>query len=1476
LHPLKRIAGALLALVLLLFPLGTMAEETSENLIWNPNIASLDYWYEDAWDLSSGISSFALADIGYDDSTSLYVENTQANDARFIQDIWVEPDTMYRISCYVMAEGCGEDTDGANISVLDTFASSETLHDTNGQWQYLELYGETGPDQTELTVMARLGGYSSTNTGKAWFDNFEMTAVDSLPEGALLYDFATIAPAAEPAVEETDEEPARNTPTLILIAVLFVVLACAGWASVRRMNEVHPDLRGHGEANIFSALLFVAFAARVYLALRYPGYRVDINCFEAWSSRMATTGLLHFYDPGNYFCDYPPVYLLLLTIVEWLRRLLDIAYDGTLHRLLIRIWPIVCDLFTAALIYRVGKKRLGETSAAALGTLHAFNITAMAISAAWGQADSVLTLLLAVTLLLAIEKKWTPALICYALAVLTKPQALLFAPVGVTFFLCDVVRTPHRRGKLLLSAGIGIGVAYLIMLPFSINLYEGAAKIASPVLFLIDLFSGTTSGYSYMTVNALNLYSLLDLNWANTANHSVLYIAAWVMMIASIVYGCWLTVVNQSRRSVLLTSAAVISLIFAFGPMMHERYLFPCIVLLMLYYALGRDRRVLYSALITSATLFLNTTLVLQGGMGTGNYGHLNSGEQWLNAIVSLVNVLNALYLAYISFRICVQRSERRNENTVFLSADARRRLMIIIAALLVLLSSLISGTLGQMQANEILTAVVRVFCLLNVLYLVYLIFRVFLQNQKPDFHDRPAEDEPAAAHRLNRRKDARLHLTLRDYALMVAVTVVYAVVAFTNLGDIDAPQTEWVSVENDEQIVFDLGETQPFRMTYYGGICNTHFTVALSNDGEIWSEDYAAEYAQGQIFRWLYYTPQNYDSSASDKFTNAYADEPAAAGAPITYFVGDELPEPLAAFELSTSYPPQEARYVRITAYDGGLKLRELGFLDAAGEPLPVSIVSHETVYDAPLDDAAKLIDEQHVVPAKPTYLNSTYFDEIYHARTAYEHQQGLSAYEWTHPPLGKVLMMVGINIFGMTPFGWRFMGTLIGVLMVPLMYLLARQLTHRTSLSFIAMALIALDSMHFTQTRIATVDSFGVFFIMLMYLFMFRYQQMNWNHDGLKRTLIPLGLCGISMGLGIAAKWIGVYAGVGLGIIFFCCLWQRFSEYRYAVRIKGEPDEAARTLMKAESGYLITLVIAGMAALLSLLLYVVPRVDLLYEKLSLISASAFTTLSCLMLASAALFFACSFILYRRAERQIADTAFRQTPIDQAQTNFWRNTILTGLFCVLFFIVIPLLIYYFSYYWQLRGEAAGLNLNRVVNLQESMFSYHAGLGDDDHYFRSEWYEWPIIWWPIWFYSGTGYQPSGMISSISCMGNPAVWWTGLAALIATFYYLATKKRKPESYSLVVIAFLSQFLPWVLVPRSTFIYHYFASVPFIILCTSLMLDRIRSRSKKTFITVSVVLLAAALILFIMFYPLESGLPVSREYAKYLRWFKWYNF
>ena len=154
----------------------------------------------------------------------------------------------------------------------------------------------------------------------------------------------------------------------------------------------------------------------------------------------------------------------------------------------------------------------------------------------------------------------------------------------------------------------------------------------------------------------------------------------------------------------------------------------------------------------------------------------------------------------------------------------------------------------------------------------------------------------------------------------------------------------------------------------------------------------------------------------------------------------------------------------------------------------------------------------------------------------------------------------------------------------------------------------------------------------------------------------------------------------------------------------------------------------------------------------------------------------------------------------------------------------------------------------------------------------------------MWYYSGTSNLPtSGMISSISCMGNPAVWWFGLVALLYVLFRAAWKKRAGRNDLIVLIGFASQFLPWVLVPRSTFIYHYFASVPFIILATVLLLEQLDKCDQLdlenpgyAFKGTAFVLCFAALFLFIAFYPLESGTPVVRWYAKLLRWFKWYNF
>ena len=94
----------------------------------------------------------------------------------------------------------------------------------------------------------------------------------------------------------------------------------------------------------------------------------------------------------------------------------------------------------------------------------------------------------------------------------------------------------------------------------------------------------------------------------------------------------------------------------------------------------------------------------------------------------------------------------------------------------------------------------------------------------------------------------------------------------------------------------------------------------------------------------------------------------------------------------------------------------------------------------------------------------------------------------------------------------------------------------------------------MHFEQTRIATVDSYTVFFILLMYLAMFCYYNMNFFDTKFTKTLKPLILCAIFSGFACASKWQGFYAMAGLAVLFFAVIFMRYKEFLYAKKYNDE----------------------------------------------------------------------------------------------------------------------------------------------------------------------------------------------------------------------------------------------------------------------------------------------------------------------------------
>ncbi len=331
----------------------------------------------------------------------------------------------------------------------------------------------------------------------------------------------------------------------------------------------------------------------------------------------------------------------------------------------------------------------------------------------------------------------------------------------------------------------------------------------------------------------------------------------------------------------------------------------------------------------------------------------------------------------------------------------------------------------------------------------------------------------------------APLHRMQKKDALpLLLLTVVYAATAFWSLGNTKAPQS-YLNMKSGDSVTFTASGTVSIgRIEYYTGLWTGSYELEFSSDGVNW-ESVELKQAYSNLFYWL---------------------EP------------EELPEGSCS-----------ARYFCLTATcSEQIEIGELAIFDTSGNLVTVQ----------PQEGAEALFDEQNLAPKASHWTNSAYFDEIYHARTAFEHLRNISPYEDSHPPLGKLFISIGIALFGMTPFGWRFIGTLFGVLMVPLIYVFLKNLFGKTVIALCGAALFTFDFMHLTQTRIATIDSYGVFFILAMFFFLYRWLALPAGTPFYKCAL-PLFLSGLMFGIGIASKWIVVYGGVGLAVLFFLGLF-------------------------------------------------------------------------------------------------------------------------------------------------------------------------------------------------------------------------------------------------------------------------------------------------------------------------------------------------
>ena len=545
----------------------------------------------------------------------------------------------------------------------------------------------------------------------------------------------------------------------------------------------------------------------------------------------------------------------------------------------------------------------------------------------------------------------------------------------------------------------------------------------------------------------------------------------------------------------------------------------------------------------------------------------------------------------------------------------------------------------------------------------------------------------------------------------ILIILIIYSIVSFINLGDKAIPNSFKTYDANETSILQLDKESKISKIKLFVGCNSDDFEIYLDNDKIPDSKYYIQEELNYiSVFKWI-----ECDINSENIFNNIF-----------------------------------------IKSKNNQNDLGEIALYDEEGKKVNLRYLKEKD---------KKLIDEQNLVPEDCSYLNSTYFDEIYFTRAGYEQVIGREIKENTHPPLGKDIISFSIKIFGFNPFAYRLFQNLAGICMIYVMYCIGIVLFKKERYGIISALIMSLDGMHFVQTRIGTVDSFLVLFSLVAFLFMLKYI-FSPLHDLNIKKVKYLFFSGVFLGMAISTKWTGFWVALGLAIIFI-------SQFIYKIVINK-------------------------------------RIKL-------------------------------------------------------------DNIKTFLLCIIFFILVPILIYIISYIPNFLNPGCRIkDFKTFIEYQINMYKYHANL-NATHSFSSKWYTWPFLYKPIWYYQKTYYN--SMKSTISCLGNPMIWWCSIIFVIEQILYCLLK-RNPKDFILIVMI-LATWMPYIFIGRIMFLYHYFITLPYVMLSIvwgiaklerylkKIMNQRLGNVLKLKNLFVGS-LITVFFCCFLVYYPIYSGMKVDTQY------------
>lgn len=220
------------------------------------------------------------------------------------------------------------------------------------------------------------------------------------------------------------------------------------------------------------------------------------------------------------------------------------------------------------------------------------------------------------------------------------------------------------------------------------------------------------------------------------------------------------------------------------------------------------------------------------------------------------------------------------------------------------------------------------------------------------------------------------------------------------------------------------------------------------------------------------------------------------------------------------------------------------------------------------------------------------------------------------------------------------------------------------------------------------------------------------------------------------------------------------------------------------------------------------------------------------------------------------------------------------GVVLVVFLVVVPLVVYSATFIGAVHPSGTGATsatelLQTFQARHQEMLNFHRHTIETTIASSPAW-SWPFIRRPVPYFA---QKTDDRIVEVWFGGNPLVWWPGIACLAYLLIRWARKQDPQEPIGFIIAGFTLLYAPWFLLtmPPFTwdrdlvFIFYLLPTLPFLYLALthaiqSIPIDNVRH-------VVAILSATAAIGGFLFFYPILSGVPISRE--SWLRRVGWFD-